>query len=76
MDHKPSSTHILQSKIWHRLKLYLCEAWQVYRLELDTGQISLQTAHNHMLANLGDDFMVFMFRGRQVLLPVLPPRVS
>lgn len=74
MDHKPSSALILRSKIWHRLQVYLRETWQSYRLELDSGQISVQTAKNHMTARFGDDALVFTFTGRKLILPVSPPR--
>lgn len=76
LDHKPSLPYFIQCKVWHHLKLYLCEAWQNCSEEFNTWQISLQTTQRRMLADYGDNQMVFLFSGSKLVLPTLPPRVQ
>lgn len=75
LDHKPSSALIIRAKIWLRLKLYLQEAWQAIRQEVDLGLITLNTAQHRMTARFGEDSMVYSSRGQVLMLLILPPHV-
>ena len=71
---KKVTSHVAHlQKIWHRLKLYIQDAWDKLLWSLKQGKISLEDAKDLFHQDFGSDQTVYSFNGHTIILPLMAP---